>query len=121
MSDPAVPLHNLTALEEAEERAFRRGQESALQKAKVEQHEVRLNAINGHIARGAQAQERTATAVLALTAKVDQTAAIAVARAQDAERAAKETLSTRTFVFALTGTAVGVCTVVIAALALFLQ
>jgi predicted nucleic acid-binding Zn-ribbon protein len=119
--DPAAPLRNLSALEEAEERAFRRGQESAALKAKVESHEKRLNALNGSIDRSTAALRQLEKTVDKIGEQVRGSAAVTATRAEDAKAAAEKGLSTRTFVFSLLAAATGVCLVVIGALALFVH
>lgn len=98
-ADP--PLTGLNAVEAAEQRAFERGRESAQLKAQVQSHERRLDAINGSIDRGAKAQEHTASKLRDLTATVERTAAIALARGEDAKLAAEKQVTKREFVLGL--------------------
>lgn len=103
MADERETLRNLSAVEEAEQRAFLRGQQSAVMKTQIESHETRLNAINGSIERGTQVQRGLAQEIADLRVAFEQSIAIAAARAEDAKSAAEAQVSTRTFVFGLIG------------------
>jgi hypothetical protein len=117
-SDPSAPLRNLSALEEAEERAFRRGEQSARLKGDVASHERRLNAMNGSI-------DRLTTAVGDLGKEFHESLAVAAARADEAKKAAEKAeakgLSTRTFVVSLVVACAAVCGVIVTVLALILH
>lgn len=103
-------LRNLSAVEEAEQRAFARGQASAEMKGQIESHERRLNVINGTIERGTQTTRALAQEISDLRVAFEKSIAIAATRAEEAKNAAEAQVSTRTFVLGLVGavSAIGV-------------
>lgn len=120
--DHARALQGVNALEQAEQRAFERGQQSAKLKAQVESHEKRLDAQNGNIARMATAQEHTNDRLDDLKTSVERATAVAKARADTAaelaKNAAKNAVDKRTFIFVSMGATAAIASAIIAALAL---
>lgn len=112
--DHSEALRNVGALEDAEDRAFQRGQAAAKMKGQLESHEKRLNAINGSIERSTRAQERTNERLDALKNAFEQSIAIASARAEDAKTTAEKQVSTRTFVLGLLGAVAAIGTLLAA-------
>lgn len=114
IDDEREVLRGLTAVEEAEQRAFQRGQATAKMKGQLDSHEQRLNAINGSIERGAKAQEETNERLKALKAAFETSIAIATARAEDAKTAAEKQVSTRGYVLGLIGAVLAIGTLLAA-------
>lgn len=109
MPDEKEMLRNLSAVEEAEQRAYVRGQETTLVKSRLDEHDRRLAAINGSIDKAARKSGELADRVDKLSSLIERNAAIVSARAEDAKQAAEAQVSTRTFVLGLVGavTAIG--------------
>lgn len=120
--DHSAPLRNIAALEAAEDRAYQRGQQSAKLTAQVDSHEQRLNAINGSIARHAEAVENVTDGLGDLRASVERSTAVAKARAETAEKlakqAAKSAVDKRTFIITAVACSGTIASAVIAAIAL---
>ncbi len=123
-TDPAREsevFQNLSAVEAAEHRAFRRGQVQASLDAKLERHFDDDNRRFGEIK---AEQERTTNTLGRVVEKVDDlgseiktAAAVTTARAKDAkdaaekaEKTAQKQLSTRTFLLGIAGTIAAILT-----------
>lgn len=109
MAEESEILRNLSAVEEAEQRAYQRGQASMAMQGQIESHERRLNAINGTIERGTQTTRALTQEIADLRNSFEQSVAVTAARAADAKKAAEAQVSTRTFLLGLIGavTAIG--------------
>ncbi len=119
--DPTEVFRNISAVEEAEHRAFKRGQAQASLDAKLERHFDEDNRRFGEIK---TEQEHTTNVLGRVVEKVDDlgseiktAAAVTTARATDAKNAAAEAknaaekqLSTRTFIVGLIGTIAAILT-----------
>jgi septal ring factor EnvC (AmiA/AmiB activator) len=118
----ADALKNIGALEAAEERAFKRGRDSAELKAQVDSHEKHLKAINGNLDRNATAIETVGDRLDELKSSVEKSTAVARARADTAAElaatAAKNAVDKRTFILTGILCSAAIASVVIAALAL---
>lgn len=115
--DSTEVFRNISAVEEAEHRAYRRGRDQAELTSKLETHfrddDRRFEEIKTSQDATTDAVKTVGTNVATLGQKVDTAAAVTAARAQDAKLAAESQVSTRTFLIGLLG-AVGT---VVAALA----
>ncbi len=114
-------FHNLSAVEEAEHRAFRRGQAQANLESKLEHHFKDDDRRFGELK---SEQERTTNTLGRVVEKVDDlggeiktAAAVTTARATDAKAAAEKAekvaakqLSTRTFLLGIAGTVAAIFT-----------
>lgn len=96
-------LRSLGALEEAERRAYDRGQESARVHGELRAHESRLNSLNGSVARAADELRAVGDKLTVLSEQFRRGEAIAKDRAEQAERLVKKSLGTREFVLGLIG------------------
>lgn len=123
LPDQSEALRNIGALEAVEDRARKRGEDATWVRLQIEAHEKRLNAQNGNIRRMAEAQEATNDSLDQLRVSVEQSTAVAKARADTAaelaEATAKATVDKRTFIFTALACSTGIASAVIAGIALF--
>lgn len=119
--EEAKLLPNLNAVEEAEHRAFKRGQQAAELKGQLETHfkddDRRFGEIKTEQSQTTQTLKTVVVKVDNLGQKVDTAAAITAARAEDARKAADNAISGRQFFLGLAGLAVTVVAAILTALA----
>lgn len=119
--EEAKLLPGLSAVEEAEHRAYRRGQEAAELKGELQHHFSEDDRRFGELK--TEQQQTTATLktvgekVETLTDNVKTTGAIAAARAEDAKKAADNAISSRQFFLGLAGLAITIVAAILTALA----
>jgi hypothetical protein len=85
------------------ELAEQRGREAARLEGRLDDHDKHFTIVNGSIERAARGLERLGRTVDEMAGVIKTQAAVAAARAVDADTAAKKQVSTRTFVFGLVG------------------
>lgn len=100
----------------ATELAYQRGRESARIDGILEQHEARLNTINGSMAKTATRLEAIAFAINKAEAAQEKRDAIHEALQEAVTRASKAQVTSRQFYFGLVGAVVGVLTVLLSVL-----
>ena len=98
-------LPGLSAVEEAEHRAYRRGQQAAELKSSLEGHfkedDRRFGELKGSQEQTTRILQTVVVKVDDLGKKVDTAAAVTAARAEDAKKAADDAISTRAFIITM--------------------
>lgn len=118
---PPEIFQSISAIEAAEHRAYKRGQDAAALEGRLEQHYVeddrRFNEIKTDLHSTTETLKTVASKVDSLGEQVQTAGAVAAARAQDAANRAKdakeateEQVSTRTFVIGLLGLGAAILT-----------